>query len=567
MKKTVLLVSLIISLMYLETNAQNYYGSQFVGDSGVNSPQRITKLNDGGYAISTLLGGSLTGDFPITHKGGNADGALIKLSQTGAIEWIKQFGGGLDEVLIDTAQDSDGNYYLTGYFMGAGSNALDADPSDAVVSLSVTSTFANRDVFLIKLDAAGDFVWAKQMSSPSGGPHDDVSTIKIDANGNIYLAGSYVYLDFDPGAAEEIHIATGSSDSFIVKLDNDGNFIWVKTLDGTSNKKIMNMDLDENGNIYVVGRFQGTIDLDPDDATTDIRTTAGSYDTFVAKYDVDGNYIWGLNYGSTGSDTPEKILVNGTDLYVGGGFNATVDLDPSSTGTNSFTSAGGQEAYISKFTTEGTYVNSFVIPGTTSNLDTIKDIVITDDGSLVLAGLFQNITLDGNNYAASATNADAYYLKLDSSLNFSSIYLIQGVQAQSNPFVQTLDATKFIGIGSSRGVAAFDYTNPSTTEGNATPQSFVYITKFDFEATLNAATFNAINDLLVYPNPVQSTLNINSKNKIVALDIYNLQGRKVFSQVNTQIVNADVTILPSGTYILQVKDENGTIATQKLIKL
>lgn len=563
MKRLLLIVSLIISL---GINAQNYFGSEFVGEGGVNSPQKFTMLKDG-YAISTLIGGSLSGNFPITFKGGNADGALIKLSPVdGSIQWIKQFGGAADEVLIDTAQDNNNNYYLTGYFMGAGAYALDADPGPGVYPLSVTSTLANRDIFIIKLDAAGDFVWAKQMSTPTGAANDDVSSIEVDDNGNIYLAGSYVYVDFDPGAGTEIHTATGNSDAFIVKLDTDGNFIWVKTLDGTSNKKIMNMDLDAAGNVYVTGRFQGTIDLDPDAVNTDIKTTAGNYDTFVAKYDANGNYIWGVNYGSTSSDTPEKILVNGSDLYVGGGFNGTVDLDPSSTGTNSFTSAGGQDAYISKFTTDGNYVTSFVIPGTTSNLDTVKDIVIGANNTLILSGLFQNITIGGNNYAASATNADAFFLKLDSNLNFSNIYLIQGSGAQSNPFIQTLGTDRFIGVGSSRGVATYDYANPSSTDGNAVPQSYVYITQFDFEANLDTNSFEALNDFTIYPNPAQSILNIGSEVKIVELHIYNLEGRRVYSQVKSEITTANISMLQAGTYILQVKDENGNISTKKIIK-
>lgn len=562
MKKILLIVS---SILTLGINAQNYYGSQFIGDSGLNTPSSVFK-SDRGVLISGFIGGSLTGNFPITFKGGNADGVLTKLSEAdGTIQWIKQFGSASDEVVIDAVMDNSGNHYLTGYFMGAGSNSFDADPGPGVYNLSVTSVLANRDIFIIKLDVNGNFLWAKQMSSPAGAPNDDVATIKLDSSGNIYLAGSYTYVDFDPGAGDQTLMASGSSGAFIVKLDNNGNFLWVKTLEGTSNKKIIDLELDGSENIYVAGRFQGNIDLNPDSTMQDLRVTAGNFDTFVAKYDSNGNYIWGLNYGGTASDTPEKILINGNDLYVGGAFTGTVDLDPTS-GVSNVVSAGGQDAYLTKLTLNGDYVSSFVIPGTTSNLDSIRDIYVDATGNIYLSGLFQNITLNSNNYTANVANADAFYLKLDSSLNFSSIYLIQGDGIQSIPFIQQLADNKFLAIGSSRGVAIFNYANPISTEGNSIPQSYTYVTKFDFETTLDTNTFESQNNFSVYPNPVQSVLNIVSQNKIVSINIYNLEGRKVFGQAKSEITNVNLEILQTGTYILQMQDENGKIENRKLIK-
>lgn len=562
MKKILLIVSSIITL---GINAQNYYGSQFIGEGGLNTPSNVFK-SDKGILINGFIGSSLTGSFPVSFRGGNADGILMKLSDLdGSVEWIKQFGSGTDEVVIDAVMDSSGNHYLTGYFMGAGSYSLDADPGPGVYNLAVTSVLSNRDIFIIKLDINGDFLWAKQMSSPAGAPNDDVAAIKLDSSGNIYLAGSYQYVDFDPGAGDQTLMASGSTGAFIVKLDNNGNFLWVKTLEGTSNKKIIDIELDGSENIYVAGRFQGNIDLDPDSSNTDLRTTAGNFDTFVAKYDSNGNYIWGLNYGGSASDTPEKILINGNDLYVSGGFTGTVDLDPT-TGVNNVVSAGGQDAYLTKLTLDGSYVSSFVIPGTTSNLDTVRDIFIDSSGNICLTGLFQNITLNSNNYTSNVANADAFYLKLDSNMNFSSIYLIQGDGIQSAPFIQQLSDDKFLAIGSSRGVAVYNYSNPVTTEGNSIPQSYIYISKFDFDATLDTNSFGTENSFSVYPNPVQSILNVVSQNKIVTIDIYNLEGRKVFSQSKSEITNVNLEILQSGTYILLLQDENGKIENRKLIK-
>lgn len=563
MKKLLLFTA---TLAFMSMNAQNYFGSEFIGESGVNVPTNSTKLG-GKLVVSGLMGGNFTGNFPITFKGGNADGILTKLSEVdGSIEWIKQFGGKSDEAVSDVTLDAAGNYYLTGYFMGSGDYALDADPGPAVYPLSVPSTLANRDIFIIKLDPNGDFLWAKQVSSPSGAGNDDATTIKVDSMGNILVAGSYVYVDFDPGAGTELYTATGNSDAFILKLDNDGNFIWVKTFKGTSNKKVMDMEVDADDNIYLTGRFQGTMDLNADDAATDIRTTAGGLDTFLVKYTSSGDYVWGHSYGGTGYDTIEKITLKNNKVYLGGGFSNTVDLDPSS-GTNIYTSAGGQDAYMSAFNYDGTYITSYVIPSTTSNGDVIKDIMIDEDGNFILAGLFQNMTIGTQNYIATGTNSDIFYLKLNADLEFKEIYLIQGVLLQGSPLINSLQGSKLVGIGSSKGSTSFDYTNGSNFETPSSAAYFTYITKFDFETTTLASSEQTVKGKIsIYPNPMVNEVNLKSPHAINAVSIFNMEGRNVYNKVGNDIKTLNVAMLPSGIYILQTKDQKGNAQQTKLIK-
>lgn len=563
MKKLLLFAA---SLTFMSMNAQNYFGSEFIGESGVNVPSNSTKLG-GKLVVSGLIGADLTGNFPITFKGGNADGIITKLSEIdGSIEWIKQFGGKSDEAVSDVTLDAAGNYYLTGYFMGSGDYALDADPGPGVYPLSVPSNLANRDIFIIKLDPNGDFLWAKQISSPSGAGNDDATTIKVDSMGNILVAGSYVYVDFDPGPGVQLYTATGNSDAYVLKLDNDGNFIWVKTFKGTSNKKVMDMELDADDNIYLTGRFQGTMDLNADDSATDIRTTAGGLDTFLVKYTSSGDYVWGHSYGGTGYDTIEKITVKNNKVYIGGGFSNTVDLDPTS-GTNIYTSAGGQDAYMSAFNSDGTYITSYVIPSTTANGDVVKDIMIDDDGNFILAGLFQNMTIGTQNYVATAANSDIFYLKLNAALQFKAIYLIQGPLLQSSPLINSLQGSKLVGIGSTKGSTAFDYTNGTNFESPSTAAYFIYFTKFDFETSTLAANEQAVNSKIsVYPNPAVNEVNIKSDTAINSVSLFNMEGRKVYNMNGSNLKTLNVAMISGGTYILQTKDAKGNTQQTKLIK-
>lgn len=563
--KIIFILGYLLSTAFF--SAQNYYGTELIGESGINSVSSLNKVGNK-IILSGFIGGSITGNFPVTFKGGNADGILTSISATdGAIQWIKQFGGGFDEVITDATIDSAGNYYLTGYFMGAGvTYGLDADPGPGIYTLSVPSNMANRDIFIIKLNSDGDFVWAKQISTPSGNANDDATTIKTDATGNIYIAGSYVSVDFDPGPGTDVHTTTtGGANGFIVKLNSLGDLTWVKTLEGTISKKIIDMQIDAQGNIYALGQFNGNIDLNPDITATDIKITTGSFDTFVAKYDSSGGYLWGRAYGGTAGDVPEKIYLKGNTLYVGGMFTNTIDLNPSA-GTNSFTSTGGSDAYISEFNTDGTYISSYVIADSSTNNNRIKDIITDDNGNIYLTGTFQDSVI-GTNSHISAGLGDNFYLKLDSSMNFSRIYIVGGTQAQDLPLIQPLTGNKFLGAGTSIGTTDFDYTPNTSTVTGTSATIYSYITKFDFEDTIlgtNDITKNF--DFSIYPIPAKNEVNIRSEYKIKSISIFSIDGKKVYEIEKKDVKNINVSMLPTGTYFIQVKDEKENISQTKFIK-
>ncbi len=569
MKKLLLFGLGIVSCSFF--NSQNYLGSEFIGNSGFNYPLGFSNNATSNKTVMYgYIGGGLTDSFPIAFAGGNFDGALTSIDpSTGAIQWIKTFGGGADEVVMDAAIDNAGNYYLTGYMMSSGAIALDADPGPNVYPLSVVSTAANRDIFIIKLDSSGNFVWAKKMCSPdTSAANDDVATIALDSRGNIYLAGSYVYLNFDTGTHPDIYTASGSADGFLTKLDSDGNLAWVKTLQGSASSftKITEIVIDENDNIYTTGRFNGSFDINPDPTVTDTRTSFGVYDTFVAKYTVDGEYVWGLNYGGASTDLSEGIALNGNNVYVSGNFSGTVDLDPT-TGTNLATSSY-QAGYFSSFTKDGAYNTSFVIPDSYNVSETAKDIYFDANNNIYIAGMFGNMTVGGNTYTgASSTNADNYYLKLDPTMSFSGIYLVKGVQNQGGPYITGYGTNKFIIAGACKGAAAFDYTNPSTTTTYSSAQFYTYLTKIDFDATvLSTSDVANKNKITVYPNPAKSEVFLNSNTKINSVSIFNMEGRQVFTQKANNIKSLNISILPNGNYILQSVDENGKAAQTKLIK-
>ena len=81
--------------------------------------------------------------------------------------------------------------------------------------------------------------------------------MKLDGENNLYLVGFFdKSLDFDPSEKTNKIIAQGLMDVFILKLDNKGNFLWVKTLNGKGANKGKALDFDSKNNVYVTGHFQ-----------------------------------------------------------------------------------------------------------------------------------------------------------------------------------------------------------------------------------------------------------------------------------------------------------------------
>lgn len=101
----------------------------------------------------------------------------------------------------------------------------DFNPGTGTANLT---TAGQSDIYISKLDADGNFLWAKRIG---GNSWDDGSGISLDATGNIYVTGHFSgTVDFDPGAGTANLTSAGNYDIFICKLDAAGNFLWAKKL-------------------------------------------------------------------------------------------------------------------------------------------------------------------------------------------------------------------------------------------------------------------------------------------------------------------------------------------------
>ena len=120
-------------------------------------------------------------------------------------------------------------------------------------------------VFLKVTLNAQSFQWAFGL----GQSQEDIAKgIIVDTGGNVITVGIFKgTVDFDPGPNVDNHTSNGGYDIFVLKVNASGNFIWCKTLGGTSDDFANSVAVDDWGSIFVVGEFWGTVDFNPNSGT------------------------------------------------------------------------------------------------------------------------------------------------------------------------------------------------------------------------------------------------------------------------------------------------------------
>lgn len=257
-----------------------------------------------------------------TAMSGERDIFILKLDENGEFVWVKTIGGPEIDSGADLFIDDDENIYLLGYY----SDSVDFDPGDNISMLYTPNGYSN---YLLKLDAQGDFVWAKNVIDESAGIAY-FSYITFDSEWNIYLGGiSSGSVDFDPGIDEDILIAN-ATDICIMKLDSSGNYLWAKVFGGSFADECNDIICDNNDDVIITGEYRGYSDFDPGPDTYNLPANGNSYEVFVAKLSSDGELIWASPiYGYLSEFCKSVALDQYNNIYITGSFHFTTDFDPS----------------------------------------------------------------------------------------------------------------------------------------------------------------------------------------------------------------------------------------------
>ncbi|WP_293873805.1 T9SS type A sorting domain-containing protein [Flavobacterium sp.] len=377
--------------------AGNFIWAKQIGGAGPAFSSSITLDASGNIYIAGKVGFGFWDFDPSptvntnTYISGGQANFIEKLNPDGSLNWVKFINNIYDESydqINDLNVDAAGNVYATGsYRLNA-----DFDPGAGVVNLSpVTDAYIQN--FVLKLDASGNYVWAKAFKQTSGASNVEVGghTIKSDSSGNVYICGYFGkgVMDFDPGVGVVNKTSINDVSLFITKLNAMGELVWVNTyekitysqfgfesklvLDATNNPIVSDSMFSDN--LYKNTLFK------VDSATgADIWTKS-----------ITGVYVViNPNYTSSGFCESNGMTSDSAgNIYVTGHFSNTVDFDPgagvfSMTTYNNVSGGTGRDGYFAKFDSNGNFIWANQIGGTGD--DYVSNILVNPSGKVIIKG-------------------------------------------------------------------------------------------------------------------------------------------------------------------------------------
>lgn len=363
---------------------------------------------------------------------------------------------------MDIVRDKQGNMIVTGFFM----ETVDFDPGAGVTNLTSAGGY---DAFIAKYDPDHKLLWAKRLG---GAGTDFAHALALDAAGNVLVTGSFEETgDFDPGTSTFPLTSAGADDSFVCKLDGNGNFVWAKRFGGVGRQTARGIAVDASGNVLSIGEFTGTSDFDPGAASFSLAATVEN-DIYISKLTANGLFVWAKRLGGSGNDQGYSLAVDAAgNVLSTGTFSGTGDFDPGSTTFN--LTASSNDIFVSKLTSNGAFVwaKRFGVTG----FDEGNDIAVDASGNVFTTGTFSGTAdFDPGAAAFNLVSSGSFLSVLNSSGNF---VLAKSFGGESKSLA--LDSLGNILLtGSFEGTDDFD---PGTTVFNLTSagDSDIFVSKLD----------------------------------------------------------------------------------------
>ena len=478
MKKLIVLI-LILQIQKFYAQNLNFEWVRTAGNIASDVSQSVITDNAGdvistGYFEKTIAFKSINKNITLTANGnsGYYDMFVVKTTNGGSIKWAKNIGGknaGIAsyKMVVDTFK----NIYISGIFTGK----VDFDPNVGVFEL--TTSGINSDIFLMKMDSIGNFIWAKSMGSSD---YDYCTSMTIDkSHSNVYIVGNFGgAVDFNPSNAIDMKYSFGQNDGFISKFDVNGNYVWTQTFGGKTFDFISDISINLNNEIFVTGNISDTVYFE----NKQHKLYAKNLGTFgfIAKYNSDGKYVWSQKIGDGACHGVSISNDYGGNIYVEGYFYSFVDFNFKGT-PNYKSSKGGADIFILKLTTNGDFIWVKTFEG---NLEeSAREMYVSPSGNIYSCTIFQttyssNIVHNIVDFDPSSSN---YYLtnkgpscavisKLDSSGKFKWAKLLGGDNSVVDPTGITQDLTgNIFTCGAFQSIVDFNPDLPvleDTTKGS-----------------------------------------------------------------------------------------------------
>ena len=368
----------------------------------------ITIDNLGNVYLTGCIGGNGLSYFGETSVFvyGNTDIFIAKYDNNGNLQWVRSAGGNFTSSNPSSKDcgrsvciDSENNIYLTGSFKDT-----------AFFNNDTLYSYGGVDIFVAKYNEEGELIWVDNYGSVEA---DNGSVVIIDNNDNLYIEG---WFEDTIEIADTVLVLQDGMDNFILKLNPNGERIWIQQIGGSSAYSYKtSLAVDTENHLYVTDYFSGSINLNDTSLIA-----SDNIDFYLSKYDPNGSLLWAKQYfnclnihsNSLSIDTDNNIFITGS--YRGElSYQNNVLLSP----------YGYDDIFVSKFDDSGDF--SWIISGGGIMNELGRDITCTQE-EVYLTGRFTDVVTFGEITLFPSDNNDylhdAYIAKIiDNTVQVSQI--------------------------------------------------------------------------------------------------------------------------------------------------
>lgn len=539
--KSILFVFLSLQIM---SQTANWQWAKNAGSTASENASGIATDNIGNsYVCGYYFSSSFTiGSTTLTNNG-NYDLLIAKYDNSGNPIWAKSFGGAYDDNANAIAIDGSGNVYITGYFIS---------PTMVCGTTTLTNSGAG-DIFILKFDASGNLIWAKNMGD---GGSNQGNAITTDGSGNVFVTGLFNSTTLTLGTFTLT--SNGNDDMFVTKLDANGNVIWALSAGDNFSDAGNGITCDAAGNVFVTGYFKSsTMALG---TTTLVNASATSADLFVLKLSNSGTV---LNANSTGDMFDEigygiTADATGNVILTGAYFSPTLTI-----GTSTLTNYGSRDVLTIKCDNTCNFIWA---RGAGGNSDDYGYGIDTDASG--------NIYVNGHNHSFLFTHG-TYTVSMMGGVGdgFLAAYSSAGTALWLDDVGGGGDdgwnALSTDGAGNLYCAGYFASTSVTLGTTNLVSGGSADLLLAKINTSNGIADLDTQEDhvFISYPNPTSGEffIKILQQESLEKLEIYNSVGHLVYKAESTEALNkVDLSGSAAGMYFVRLTIDN-TSYIKKLI--
>ncbi|HEX8517874.1 MAG TPA: T9SS type A sorting domain-containing protein [Bacteroidia bacterium] len=504
----------------------------------------------------------------------------IFILQAQTVQWANQQTLGESSLALSTCIDAQGNVYVAG-----NQSCTHNNPSACPNNIQ-------NGGFIYKYNQSGTLVWSKVSSSfyvydmvlnKDGEPlvleasgftqydvngntiwtknllHTATNKIKCDANGDIYVAGLF---NGTVNFSSSIQLTCPSNNNylFVSKFDMYGNCIWA--IQSVNFARLFNFKTDSIGNCYLSGHYQVELTLNG----STINTPGGYYSNgYIAKINNIGQVEWLNNIGDhiQGNEEVECIDIDskGNVYATGNFFNAPLTLGGSTIGSAS----GGN--FIAKFDKNGYCISAQEVNYRATSLET------TNQDKLIFAGYGTNF--HGNALSTNWQNGDGSFFIVKSDTNFTLDWVLQPTgKVGYRAIDDTYGNVYFFGnIKGNSSIGAYTLSGPPISPDNNSDMLLVKLSDNTFVG-IKPTLQDIKSDLQIYPSPTSGELQVSyfsAEETDLIINILDSKGGLIFSETIRTIEGAytrrfDLSKHPKGLYTFQFTSKKGHSVKRVLLQ-